>query len=98
MALLPIVIVIVELPAPVIEPGLKCTELLLPSPDADKLIAELKPPVTALVIVTLPELLLAMLIVVGEALMEKPAVVLVTVSETVVVCVVVPEVPVTVML
>lgn len=97
-ALLPIVIVIVELPAPVIDPGLKLTVLLVPSPDADKLIAELNPPVTALVIVTLPELLLAMLIVVGEALMEKPADVPVTVSETVVVCVVVPEFPVTVML
>ena len=96
-ALLPTVIVIVDVPAPVIDVGENVTVFWLPSPEADNAIAELNPPVTAVVMVTLPELLLAMLIVVGEALMEKPGVVPVTVSETVVVSTVVPEVPVTVM-
>ena len=95
-ALLPTVIVIVDVPAPVIDVGEKVTEFWLPSPEADNAIEELKPPVTAVVMVTLPELLLAMLIVVGEALMEKAGVVPVTVSETVVVSTMVPEVPVTV--
>jgi hypothetical protein len=88
--------VMVEVPAPVIEVGLKVMVLALPSPVADKVIAESKPPVTVVVIVTLPELLRSMLIEVGEALMEKPAVAAVTVSVTVVVSVVLPEVPVTV--
>ena len=48
--------------------------------------------------VTLPEPLRAMLIVVGDALMEKPEVTPVTVRLTVVVSTVLPEVPVTVML
>ena len=88
----------VELPAPVIEDGLKETEFWLPSPEADSAIEELKPPVTAEVIVTVPELLLAMLTVAGDALMEKPEVVPVTVRLTVVVSTVLPDVPVTVML
>jgi len=79
------VIVMVDEPAPVIDAGLKLTVTLLPSPDADSPIAELKPPVTAVVTVTLPELLLAMLIDAGDALIEKPAFGLVTVSDTVVV-------------
>lgn len=88
-----------EVPAPVIDVGLKEIVLLLPSPVAERAIEELKPPVTAEVMVTVPELLLAMLMVVGEALMEKPEVAPVTVRETVVVSVVTPdEVPVTVML
>lgn len=97
-ALLPTVIFMLELPAPVINEGVKLTLLLLPSPDADRVIAELKPPLTAELIVTAPELLLAMLMVVGDALIEKPGVVPVTVSETVVVSIVEPEVPDTVML
>jgi len=60
-------------------------------------IAELKPPVTAEAIVTDPELPLAILSDVGDALIEKPAVVPVTVRLTVVVSTVLPEVPVTVM-
>jgi len=89
----------VDVPAPVIDVGLKVTEFWFPSPDADKVIAESKPPVTAEVIVTLPELLLSMLMVVGDALIEKPGVAPVTVNETVVVSVATPdEVPVTVML
>ena len=98
-ALLPTVIFIEEVPAPVIDEGLKDTEFWLPSPVAERAIEELKPPVTAEVIVTVPELLLAMLMVVGDALMEKPGVAPVTVRETVVVSVATPEeVPVTVML
>lgn len=62
------------------------------------MIAELKPPVTAEVIVTDPELPLAILSEVGDALIEKPAVVPVTVRLTVVVSTVEPDVPVTVML
>ena len=94
-AVLLTVMVMLELPAPVIELGLKLTVTPLPA-EADSEIGELKPPVTAVVTVTLPELRLAMLIDVGEALMEKPAVVLVTVNETVVVSTVLPAVPVTV--
>lgn len=98
-ALLPTLIFIEEVPAPVIDVGLKETEFWLPSPVADSAIAELKPPVTAVLMVTEPELLLAMLMVAGDALMEKPGVAPETVSETVVVSVATPdEVPVTVML
>jgi hypothetical protein len=88
----------VEVPAPVIDEGVKLTVLLLPSPDADRVIAELKPPLTAELIVTVPEPLLAMLMFVGDALIEKPGVVPVTVSETVAVSIVEPEVPDTLML
>ena len=91
-------IFIVDVPAPVIDEGVKLTVLLLPSPEADRVIAELKPPLTVELMVTVPELLLAMLMVVGEALIEKPGVVPVTVSETVVVSIAEPEVPDTVML
>ena len=86
-----------EVPAPVIELGLKLTVRPFPPPEADREIAELKPPVTVEVMVELPELPWAMLIDVGDALSEKPAAVPVTVSETVAVEVV-PEVPMTVML
>jgi hypothetical protein len=98
VALLLAVIVMVDVPAPGIELGLKLMVVPLACPEADNVIGELKPPVTAEVIVTLPELLRATVIEMGEALREKPALVLVTLSETVVVEVVLPEVPVTVML
>lgn len=98
VALLLSVIVMVELPAPVIEVGLKEIVVPLPCPEADRAIAEPNPPVTAVVTVTFPELLLVTLMDVGDALMEKPAVVPVTVSDTVVVSTVLPDVPVTVML
>jgi hypothetical protein len=88
----------VELPAPVIELGLKLTVRPLPPPEADREIAELKPPVTVEVMVELPELFRTMVIDVGDALTEKPAAVPVTFRETVVVEVVLPEVPITVML
>jgi hypothetical protein len=90
--------VIVEVPLPVIEAGLKETEFWLPSPEAVSATEELKPPVAVELMVTLPEPLRAMLIVVGDALMEKPEVTPVTVRLTVVVSTVLPEVPVTVML
>jgi hypothetical protein len=99
LARLPTVTVIVEVPEPgaAIELGLKLIVTLLPPPEADSPIAELKPPEIAVVIVDLPELPLAMLIDVGDALIVKLGFVPVTVSLTVVVCVVLPEVPLTVM-
>ena len=84
----------VEVPAPVMELGLNVMVTPEGSPEADKETAESKPPVTVEVMVTEPELLRLILIEEGEALMEKPAVVEVTVSETVVVDVVLPDVPV----
>ena len=57
----------------------------------------MKPPEIVVVIVEVPELPLATLIVVGEALIAKFGDVPVTDSETVVVSTVLPEVPVTVM-
>lgn len=89
-----VVIFIVELPAPVMELGLNVMVTPLPSPEADKEMAESNPPVTAVVMVTLAELLRFRLTEVGEALTEKPAEEEVTVSDTVVVSVVLPEVPV----
>lgn len=93
-ALLEAVMVMVELPAPVIDVGLKVMVSPLPWPDAERLIAELNPPVTDVVTVTLPDEFLVTLSDVGEAEMPKPAVAEVTVSETVVVSVVLPLVPV----
>jgi hypothetical protein len=95
-AVLPIVIVIVDDPAPVIDVGLNVTWFDLPTPEAESEIAELKPPLTAVLIWTVPELPRAMVMAVGLALIEKPAVVPVTVNVTVVVCTVLPAVPVTV--
>jgi hypothetical protein len=96
-ALRPTVIFMVEEPAPVMVVGLNETELALPSPEAESVIGESKPPVVVAVMVTSPDALRAMVMEVGLALMENPAVVPVTVSETVVVSTVLPEVPVTVM-
>ena len=89
--------VIVEVPAPVIEVGLKLMVTRLPCPDADNAIAELNPPLTVEVMVTVPEVPRVTVIEEGDALMENPAAVPVTVSVTVVVWTVLPEVPVTVM-
>ncbi len=91
------VIFIVEVPAPVMEEGLKEMVVPLAWPEAERAMAESKPPVTEEVMVTLPELLRTTVMEVGEALSEKLAVVPVTVSETVVVSTVLPEVPLTVM-
>ena len=91
--------VMVELPEPgaAMELGLKVTVSPLPSPEADKLIAELKPPETAVVIVEVAELFLPRVTELGDALTVKFGETPVTFNETVVVSVVLPEVPVTVM-
>jgi len=98
VALLLAEIVIVEVPVPVIDPGLNEMVVPLASPEADSETAELNPPVAVEVMVTLPELRLATVIDVGDALREKPALELVTVSAIVVVSTTLPEVPVTVTL
>lgn len=97
VARLPALIVMVDVPAPVIEVGLKLMVVPLPCPEADSDIAELKPPATDVVTVTVPEVLRVTLMEAGDALMEKLGVVPVTVSVTVVVSTVLPEVPVIVM-
>jgi hypothetical protein len=100
-ARLPTVTVNVEVPDPgaAILLGLKETLLLLPSPEADKLTAELKLPVIAVDTVTFPDELLATVIDPGDAETLSPAVTPeVTVRERVVVCVAPPPVPVIVML
>lgn len=89
---------IVEVPEPVIEVGLKVIVSPLPCPDADRLIAEPRLPETVVVIVELPELPLVIDKEVGEAeTVKDPVDVEVTVSETVVVCVMPPPMPVIVM-
>lgn len=90
---------IVDVPDPgaAIELGLKLMVTLLPPPDADKLIAELKPPEIAVVIVELPVFPGDTLSDVGDALIVKLAFVPVTVNVTVVVATVLPDVPFTVM-
>jgi hypothetical protein len=97
-ALLLTVTVIVDVPEPGagIEVGLKLTVTRDPWPLADKAMAELKPPEIAVVIVDLPEVPRETLRDVGEALMVKLGFVPVTVSVTVVLAVVLPEVPFTV--
>ena len=99
MAFLLTVTFMVDVPEPgaAMELGLKLTLRPVPSPEADKRIAELNPPEIAEVIVEVPELPLATLIEVGDALRVKLGAVPVTVRETVVVSTVLPEVPVTVM-
>lgn len=96
LALAPTVMVMVDAPAPVIEVGLKVAVSFLPRPEALKLMGALKPPVTEVVIVEVPLLPRAMVSDAGDALSEKPADTPVTVRVTVVVSVVLPEVPVTV--
>lgn len=99
LAFLPTRTVIVEVPEPgaAIELGLKVTLFDPPCPEADKEIDELNPPKTAVLIVAVPELPRATLIVDGKALTVKLGLVPVTVSVTVVISTVLPEVPVTVM-
>ena len=98
-ALRPTFTVIVEVPDPgaATELGLKLTDCEFPAPEADKLIAELNPPDTAVVIVEVPELFRATLIDVGDAPIVKFGFVPVTVKLTVVVSVVLPDFPLTVM-
>jgi hypothetical protein len=89
--------VMVEVPAPVIEPGLKATVTPEGWPLAASETAELKPPVTALVIVEVPELPCTTETEAGDADRLKPGGTgAVTVRETVAVSVMLPEVPVTV--
>lgn len=68
------VIVIVEVPAPVIEVGLKLTVTPDGWPVADKEMAALKPPVTVLVMVEVPALPCATETEEGEAERLKPGV------------------------
>jgi hypothetical protein len=85
-------------PGAAMELGLKITVWALPCTEADKLIAELKLPMTAVVIAALPDAHLDTVIEVGEAETVKPAgAVAVIVSETVAVWVRLPSVPVMVM-
>ena len=99
LARLPTLTVMVDVPEPgaAMELGLKVTVMLLPVPEADKPIAELKPPEIVVVIVDVPELPGATVMEDGDALIMKLGFVPVTVSVTVVVSTVLPEVPVTVM-
>ena len=97
-ALEPTVTVMVDVPEPgaAMELGLKLTLRAVPSPEADKLIAESKPPEITEVIVEVPELPFATLKEVGLALMVNLGGALVTFRKTVRVSMVLPEVPVTV--
>jgi hypothetical protein len=100
-ALRPTLTVIVDVPDPgeAMELGLKVTVCELPCPEAESVIAELKLPEIAVVMVEVPEPLRATVIAAGEAETLKPAVTPeVTVRDTVVVCVNPPPVPVIVML
>jgi hypothetical protein len=96
----PTLTVIVEVPEPgaAIELGLNVTLFPFPAPEADKLIMELKPPEIVVLIleVPVPDALRETVIVVGAAPIVKLGFIPVTVNETVVVEVVLPEVPFTV--
>jgi hypothetical protein len=83
----PTAIVIVELPPPgaAIVLGLKLTVVPLGAPEADKLIALLKPPLTAVVMVEVPWLPCTTLSEAGEAERVKLGAA-VTVKFTVAVC------------
>src|SRR5579871_781555 len=91
----------VELPLPgtAIDVGLKLAVTPAGRPDADNEIALLKPPLTVVLIVELPELPWTIDRLVGDALSVKAGVgAAVTVSEIVALCVRPPPAPVTVML
>lgn len=98
VALLLTVTVKVDVPEPgvAIELGLKFTVTRDPCPLADRPTAELKPPEMVVVMVEWPELPRATLRDEGDALMVKLGFVPVTFSETVVVAMLLPEVPLTV--
>jgi hypothetical protein len=85
-----------EVPAPVIEAGLKAAVTPAGSPVAVRAIAELKPPVTAVVMVEVPVAPGATVTVVGAADRENPDAPEGTVKVTVAVWVMEPLVPVTV--
>jgi hypothetical protein len=90
------VIVIVDVPVPVIEVGLKETVTPVGWPFAVSATAELKPPLVVLVMVEVPVLPSVTETAEGEAERVKPAAD-VTVRVTLVVSTIVPDVPVTVM-
>ena len=91
----PTVIVIVELPPPgaAIVLGLKLTVVPLGAPVADRLMALLNPPLTAVVMVEVPELPAATLTEVGELASVKLGGA-VTVRVTVALCWIPPPFPV----
>jgi hypothetical protein len=92
-------IVIVEVPEPgaAMVLGLKLADCAPPSPEADKVIGELKPLSTAVVIVNAPEFPVDTAILAGDAAMVKSASAgTVTVSVTVVRDVMLSPTPVTV--
>ena len=91
------VMVDVPLPGAAMDVGLKATVTLDPVTVPDRLIAELNPPLTAVVMVTFPLPEGETEIEVGDAVIVKAGVAPMTVSETVVVSTVLPEVPETVM-
>lgn len=93
------VMVMVDVPAPgaAMDVGLKLRVTREPVTVPDRLTAELKPPLTAVVMVTFPLLEGETEIDVGDALRVKLGVAPGMVSVTVVVSTVLPEVPVTVM-
>ena len=83
---LPTLTVIVEVPDPgaAMEVGVKVTVWAFPCPEADRVMAELKLPETAVVMVAVPEEFLATVIDAGEAETVNPAgAFAVTVRETV---------------
>lgn len=84
-------------PAPEIDPGLKPTVMPEGCPDAVRLMVELNPPLTELVMMELPEAPGASESDAGDALSEKLPEEPVTVSAMVVVETMLPDVPVTVM-
>jgi hypothetical protein len=92
------VMLIVEVPAPVMDPGLNPTVTPVGWPLADKPIEELKPPETVLVTVDVPLLPCTTETEVGDADNVKfgAGAADVTVRATVEVCVILPPVPVTV--
>jgi hypothetical protein len=86
-------------PGAAMELGLKIMVRAFPCPEADKVIAELKLPVKAVVMAALPDALLATVNEAGEAERVKPVgAVALIVSETVAVCLRLPLLPVMVML
>ena len=76
----PTVIVMVEVPAPVIEVGPKITVTPVGWPVADKEMPEAKPFVTVLVIVDVPEPPCTTEAIGGEAVRPKPGVLMVLIS------------------
>ena len=99
VAVVPTLTVIVDVPEPgaPMGLGLKVTFCSPPAPVADNLIAELKLPRAAVVILAVPDAPRATVIAVGDALMVKSALTAeVTIRATVVVCVMPSPTPATV--